>query len=119
MSRTLLKEVNMLKPHKIGLITLAAGAVLGTGIAVRTAVARENVTPPPDPVALGEQAATQLVLLMDSDKNGMVSRDEYMRFMAAEFNRLDKDKSGELDVRELRHSQLRPAHLESFTAAGK
>lgn len=56
---------------------------------------------------------------MDADKNGRVSKQEYMRFMDAEFKRLDKDKSGELDVEELRQSQLRASHPESFAIAGK
>jgi Ca2+-binding EF-hand superfamily protein len=60
-------------------------------------------------LALGEPEVKQLVLLMDTDKNGKVSRQEFMNFMAAEFDRLDKDKSGELDVNELKQSQLRPA----------
>lgn len=109
----------MLKRQKIGLTTLAVTAMLGTGIAVGTAVAREDVIPPADPVILGEQDAARLVLLMDTNKNGKVSKDEYMRFMAAEFNRLDKDKSGELDVQELRQSQLRVSLPENFAAVGK
>jgi len=60
-------------------------------------------------LALGEAEVKQLVLLMDADKNGKISRQEFMNFMAAEFDRLDKDKSGELDVSELRQSQLRPS----------
>jgi Ca2+-binding EF-hand superfamily protein len=44
---------------------------------------------------------------MDANKNGKVSKKEFLDFMAAEFDRLDKDKSGELDVNELRQSQIR------------
>jgi len=33
-----------------------------------------------------------------------------MNFVAAEFDRLDTDKSGELDVKELAKSQLRVSH---------
>jgi len=40
-----------------------------------------------------------------------------MQFMSAEFDRLDKDRSGELDVKELTHSQVEVSHL--FTVAGK
>jgi hypothetical protein len=47
------------------------------------------------------QAVVQLLKLMDTDQNGKVSKAEYMTFMAAEFDRLDADKSGELDVNEL------------------
>jgi len=58
----------------------------------------------------GAEEIKQLLLLMDTDKSGKISRQEYMNFMAAEFDRLDKDKSGELDVKELAQSQLRVSH---------
>jgi Ca2+-binding EF-hand superfamily protein len=44
---------------------------------------------------------------MDTDKNGKISKKEFMDFMAAEFDRLDKDKSGELDPKELTQSRIR------------
>ena len=53
---------------------------------------------------------------MDQDKNGKVSEQEFMKFMKAEFKRLDKDKSGELDVKELSQSQIRSS---TFMDAGK
>ena len=40
------------------------------------------------------------------DRHGKVSRQEYMKFMAAEFDRLDKANSGELDVKVLTQSNL-------------
>src|SRR5271165_5233579 len=43
----------------------------------------------------------ELLRLMDLDENGKVSKSEYMRFMEAEFNRLDINHDGELDVKEL------------------
>jgi hypothetical protein len=55
----------------------------------------------------GEKEAKKLLLLMDKDQNGMVSRQEFMGFMEAEFDRLDKDKSGQLDVQELTQSRVR------------
>jgi hypothetical protein len=109
----------MIKHQKIGLGILAVTALLGTGIAASSAVAREAIAPPKDPVAMGTESATQLVILMDQDKNGRVSKAEFMNFMGAEFDRLDKDKSGELDVQELRHSQLRASQPETFAIAGK
>lgn len=61
-----------------------------------------------DKIAAGQPEVKQLLLLMDADKNGKVSKQEFMRFMEAEFDRLDKDKSGELDVKELTQLQVRP-----------
>lgn len=56
----------------------------------------------------GEMAAKQLLLLMDADKNNMVSRQEYETFMEQEFARLDRIKDGELDVDELTRSPRVP-----------
>ena len=94
--------------------TLLASGTWGTRIG--TAVARGGTTPPSDKIVLGEDEVKQLVLLMDQDKNGKVSEQEFMRFMKAEFKRLDKDKSGELDVKELSESQIRSS---TFMDAGK
>lgn len=58
-------------------------------------------------VAPGEVQAKQLLLLMDADKNGKVSRAEFMAFMSAEFDRLDLDHDGELDVKELTQFGIR------------
>lgn len=52
-------------------------------------------------VAAGEAYARQMLQLMDTDKDGRVSREEWMRFMAAEFDRLDVNHDGYLSAREL------------------
>jgi Ca2+-binding EF-hand superfamily protein len=61
----------------------------------------------------GEELVRQLLRLMDKDRNGQVSRAEFMSFMEAEFNRLDVDHSGELSPGELSHTILRvsPTHV--------
>ncbi len=52
-------------------------------------------------VAAGEAEAKRLLVLMDKDKSGRVSHQEFMAYMEAEFQRLDVNKDGELDVKEL------------------
>jgi Ca2+-binding EF-hand superfamily protein len=52
-----------------------------------------------------------LLLLMDTDKNGKISKEEWMKFMSAEFDRLDVDKSGELDPHELLQSDVSLKHV--------
>jgi Ca2+-binding EF-hand superfamily protein len=48
-----------------------------------------------------DASTRQLLQLMDKDKNGKVSREEFMSFMQAEFDRLDVNHDGQLDVNEL------------------
>jgi Ca2+-binding EF-hand superfamily protein len=66
-----------------------------------------------DKNAIAEEHARQLVLLMDTDKNGKISKQEWMKFMEAEFDRLDKDKKGELDQLELRKSMVEITHTHT------
>jgi Ca2+-binding EF-hand superfamily protein len=76
-----------------------------------------NVPKVQDRLALGENEVKQLLLLMDTNQNGKISKREYMHFMEAEFERLDKNKNGELDPKELTRSRLRAS--QNFTAVGK
>jgi Ca2+-binding EF-hand superfamily protein len=94
-------------------------AVVALMFALVAAAAGQRASTPKaqDKKALGESDVKQLLLLMDTDKSGKISKKEYMDFMAAEFDRLDKDKSGELDPTELTESQLRVSH--PFTSVGK
>jgi len=59
-------------------------------------------------VAAGEVEARRLLVLMDRDANGKVSHKEFMDFMEEEFQRLDVNKDGELDVAELTRTRLTP-----------
>jgi hypothetical protein len=61
------------------------------------AAQKDSVPKPQGKLALGEDDVKHLLPLMEADRHGKVFRQEYMKFMAAEFDRLDKAKSGELD----------------------
>lgn len=83
-----------------GLLVAMIGA---TGAAMAQKV---STAPQPDKFALANEEVRELLLLMDTDNSGKVSKQEWMNFMEAEFNRLDKDNSGELDLQELRQSRF-------------
>jgi hypothetical protein len=74
-----------------------------------------NVPVTPNKPKIAEDNVKQLLLLMDTDKNGKISKKEWMDFMAAEFDRLDTDHSGELDRNELLKSRVRVGHVSSET----
>ena len=85
--------------------------LFAAGTAVPVAVAAQNTSQAAarkeKNIAAGEKEARKLLLLMDKDQNGKVSKQEFMSFMETEFERLDKDKNGELDVKELTESRVR------------
>jgi Ca2+-binding EF-hand superfamily protein len=98
-------------------LVIAVFATVGTAVAgQRMDTPKQIATPKPqDKLALGEPEVKQLLLLMDTDKDGKISinKQEWMKFMEAEFDRLDKDKSGDLDAKDLQQSKLRVSHFTS------
>jgi len=98
-------------------IIVFVAALAMTVAMLRTGVAQKAAAPKPqDKLALGEEEVKQLLFLVDTEKKGRISKQEWMKFMEAEFDRLDKSENGELDVKELTQSRLRVSH---FTSAGK
>jgi hypothetical protein len=117
-SQVLTQETPMFKSKKLVAAVLIAG-LFAAGVTVKMAIAAGQTptpaaqsVPAPEPgkVAAGSPEALKLLRLMDTDKNGKISRAEYMAFMKAEFDRLDVNHDGELDVKELEKSQLMAAH---------
>ena len=106
--------VKAMKGQRIGLLALGLLTIVTTGgIVAQKASAPKS----PDKVALGEADVKQLLLLMDTDKNGKISKQEFMTFMEAEFKRLDKNKDGELDVKELTRSEIQSRRPGSSSSA--
>jgi Ca2+-binding EF-hand superfamily protein len=100
---------------KILKIVLAIAALLMVGVLLGTAVQKQSTGTPKEVasskekrVTAGEEYAKKLLLLMDTDKNGKVSKQEFMSFMEKEFDRLDTKKNGKLDVKELTKLPVRP-----------
>jgi Ca2+-binding EF-hand superfamily protein len=107
----------MRKTRKIMLTVLAVVAMAAAGTRLITTVGTAMAQSPsasPDTkqkekkLAAGEVEAKRLLLLMDRDQSGKVSRQEFMSFMEEEFQLLDVNKDGELDVQELTRSRLVP-----------
>jgi EF hand domain-containing protein len=107
----------MLTRTKVLRVIVAIAILVATWAMPGTAAAQKAATPKAqDKLALGEPEVKQLLLLMDADKNGKISKQEWTKFMEAEFDRLDTGKSGQLDVKELTQSKLRVSH---FVSVGK
>jgi 5S rRNA maturation endonuclease (ribonuclease M5) len=98
----------MLKKSAVLLVAIIIGVLGPLGAMQNAAVAQKtSAQKPQDNLALGEDEVKKLLLLMDPDNDGEVSKQEFMSFMGAEFDRLDKKKEGKLDVKELTQPSTR------------
>ncbi len=79
----------------------AVGVVAGVAVIPKLAAAGSQ-----DKLALADVNVKELLLLMDADKNGKISKKEWMSFMEAEFNKLDRNGDGELDQEELQVARI-------------
>ena len=70
--------------HMLRVIVSIAVLVV-TWVLLGNAVARRHAVPTAqDKLVLGEPEVKQLLLLMDTDKSGKISKEEWMKFMEAE-----------------------------------
>ncbi len=79
---------------------------------------KDSVPKKQDKAALAGENVRELLLLMHTSKSGKISKQEWMKFMETEFDRLDKEKKGEIGLEELRSSKLRAAP-QRFAEVGK
>jgi Ca2+-binding EF-hand superfamily protein len=101
----MLKRTNALWVIVAIVVSVAIWAMLGTAVAQQASAPKPQAN-----LALGEGEVKKLLLLMDTDNDGKVSKQEFMSFMEAEFNRLDKKKEGKLDVKELTQQPIKGFH---------
>jgi hypothetical protein len=102
-----LRRLVVFKRRTMLLVILAVTALFAM---VGTTIAAQKETTPKaqDNVAVGEPEVKQMLPLMDQDKDGKVSKQDFMEFMAAEFDRLDETKEGKLDVKKLTQPPAKP-----------
>jgi hypothetical protein len=109
---------SVLKRQKTLFVTLAIAALFASGAIAGAALpSQKQATPKPQAtqksqgkLALAESEVVQLLLLMETNKNGKISEQECMKFMETEVDRLDRDNSGDLHAKDLKQSKLRVSH---------
>jgi hypothetical protein len=92
-------------------IAAIAVMVLSLSLLGNAAAQKASVPKPQNKLAMGEDEVRHLLSLMDADENGIVSKREFMKYMEAQFERLDKKKIGQLNVKELTQSTLSASHF--------
>jgi hypothetical protein len=84
------------------IVGVLSTALVAAAIFAGTAAAQKDSVPKPqNQLALAEDHVKQVLLLMEADKQGKISKQQFMKFMEAEFERLDVTKTGQLDVKQL------------------
>ena len=94
-----MKETSMSMTRKV---VAVIGVSLIVGSASTSAFAQSKRTS-----AAATRDVSQLMRMMDKDMNGAVSKDEFMQFMSQTFDRLDINRSGQLERNELRRLTTR------------
>ena len=79
--------------------TCIGGTLASTSFAQKASVPKQ-----PDTFAIASEKCKEILAVMDTDKNGKISKQEWMNFMEKEFDRLDTTKKGEIDPKELTQS---------------
>jgi len=92
---------SLLAPMLLMVCLCGGGFLQETVFAQKASVPKE-----PNKAAIATETVKELLALMDTDKNGKISKQEWMKFMEAEFDRLDTNKKGEIDAKDLLHSTV-------------
>ena len=101
------KELLMTRRNLLAVLTAAAAALAGKSFAQTTTASPKS----PNLPLIAEQNAKQIMLLMDTDKDGRISKKEWMDFMSEEFDRLDTDHNGYIDQKDLMATRITVHHV--------
>jgi parvulin-like peptidyl-prolyl isomerase len=94
------------------LVILATGVftlLIAVAAASPAAVAQKDGAPKVDTPkiqgALVDDQVREILIVMNHDRNGTISQEEFIALMKAEFNKLGQDQSGQVNARELAASK--------------
>jgi hypothetical protein len=93
-------------------IALLLVMTLGVGFA------QKDVPKQPDRNVMAIENVKQLLLVMDTDSRGQISKQEWMEFMEAQFDRLDVERKGELNQTAIKQSMAYVKHVR-FSDLGR
>jgi hypothetical protein len=102
-------EFTMTRPKLLAASLLAMAFFGSPAIAQKDGIFKR-----PDPTQPAIDDVKEILLLMNTDTNGRITRQEWIRFMTAEFDRLDPAKKGSLDPTKITpvKKQARPTLLQ-------
>jgi hypothetical protein len=87
---TLITEPQSISTRRFTVEIAFWAILLAVALAAALAAPQKTATRPSARYAVEEEKVKQLVLLMDKDRDGKVSKDEFMKFMETELDLLDR-----------------------------
>ncbi len=94
--------------------SIAAIAVLAAASSLSTSVFAAEAGKSAVGTPASNRYTQALITKMDVNRDGKVTKAEFMKFVESEFDFLDKDKSGQLDTSEIMNKEYfsRPANMD-------
>lgn len=99
----------MTRRNLVAALMAVTAALAGKSLAQMTTASPK----PPNKGLIATQNAKEIMLLMDTDKDGRISKKEWMDFMSKEFDRLDTDHNGYIDQKDLLATMIVIKHPSS------
>ena len=95
---------------------LAASLLAMASFATSAIAQKDGLLKCHDPTQVAIDDVKEILLLMNGDTNGTITRQEWIRFMAAEFDRLGPAKKRSIDPTKLTpvKEQARPIHFSDL-----
>jgi hypothetical protein len=77
---------------------------------------KDGLLKPADPTLLATDDVKEILLLMNTDTNGKITPEEWIRFMAAEFDRFDPARKAAIDPKKITpvKEQARPTRFSDL-----
>ncbi len=76
----------------------------GTVLVGISGAQKSGISKPIDTRVVETDKVKELMVLMDSNPNGKISKQQWLKFMEAQFDKLDLTKKGEIDIKEILQS---------------
>jgi D-alanyl-D-alanine carboxypeptidase len=88
-----------------GVFTLLIAVTTASPAAVAQKAGTPNVDTPKVQAALVDDQVREILIVMNHDRNGTISQEEFIALMTAEFDKLGRDQSGQVNAKELAASK--------------
>jgi hypothetical protein len=89
----------------IGALALLMASAAASPAALAQKDGTPNVDTPRIQAAILDDHVKEILIAMNHDRDGIVSQQEFLALMRAEFNKLDRDQAGQVNAKQLANAK--------------